>query len=82
MKYEISYVICLNKNLKMMFTYFKRRLWIIWYNNISISMNIANLEEYKYKLFELCDRVSEKIAMIKILTSLPCDLLQHEKVFQ
>ncbi|KAF2888330.1 hypothetical protein ILUMI_17843 [Ignelater luminosus] len=40
-----------------------------WDNSINVSMNIAKLEELKYKLNEL----GEKLIITKILTSLPTD---------
>ncbi|KAF2886204.1 hypothetical protein ILUMI_19969 [Ignelater luminosus] len=44
-----------------------------WDNSINVSMNIAKLEELKFKLNELGEPISEKLIITKILTSLPTE---------
>ncbi|KAF2895016.1 hypothetical protein ILUMI_11158 [Ignelater luminosus] len=44
-----------------------------WNNSINVSMNIAKLEELKFKLNELGEPISEKLIITKILTSLPTE---------
>ncbi|KAF2890955.1 hypothetical protein ILUMI_15218, partial [Ignelater luminosus] len=44
-----------------------------WDNSINVLVNIAKLEELKFKLNELGEPISEKLIITKILTSLPTE---------